>query len=73
MMILNVISMMMIKMIVGQLKLVAVLEGEPFAGAFGKKYQSVSMCVCVRAVYAWGASDLFKADRHAPGYPRDSS
>ena len=31
--------MTMIKMIVGQLKLVAALEGEPFGGAFGKKTQ----------------------------------
>lgn len=29
--------LMMIKMIVGQLKLVVVPKGEPFAGAFGNK------------------------------------
>ena len=36
-MILNVISMTMKKMILRPLKLVAVLEGEPFAGAFRNK------------------------------------
>ena len=36
MMMMMKMKMKMMKMIVGQLKLVAVPKGEPFAGAFGK-------------------------------------
>ena len=58
-MILNSTSMMMIEMIVKQLKLAAVLEGEPFAGAFkAKRYSKVSLCALSSLLSTFGLLSL---------------